>query len=325
MIYSNMKHEDKPPSNLVFKVTPYLERLASKSEAVKKEFYPSKEESKAADFSCEDPLLEESNVLVKGLVQKYPRRVLLELTLSCAAYCRFCTRRRKVDDVINGRLDTRDLDKAAEYIETHPEINEVIFSGGDPLMAPKMLDYGIRKLSRIKTLKIIRVHTRVPVANPKAVTADIFKAFGRIKKQAFYLSLHFEHPDEITAEVERLIIRFRKAGAVLLSQSVFLKGINDSVDVLEKLFNRLAELGVRPYYIYRCDPVVGAEHFMVEFEREVEIMTELRKLLSGIAYPTYVIDAPGGYGKVPVPLGFWKDGKGGFWDYRDNKIKIVGP
>ncbi len=269
--------------------------------------------------------MEEPNTIVKGLVQKYPKRVLLELTLSCAAYCRFCTRRRKVDDLVQGRLTREDVDEVTKYIKEHKDINEIIFSGGDPLMSPEMLEYGIEKLSGLENVKIIRVHTRVPVVDPGAIDERILDIFRKIKKQAFYLSLHFEHPDEITEEVEEVIGKFRKLGAILLSQSVFLRGVNDSVDVLEKLFNRLTELGVRPYYIYRCDPVKGAMHFMVPFKKEVEIMTKLRKVLSGIAYPTYVIDAPGGYGKVPVPLGFWQNGKGGFRDYRDGEIKIIGP
>ncbi len=267
MIYSIMKSEDEPPSSLVFKVTPYLERLAGKSAAVKKEFYPSPKENEADGCGCEDPLLEEPNTIVKGLVQKYPKRVLLELTLSCAAYCRFCTRRRKVDDLVQGRLTREDVDEVTKYIKEHKDINEIIFSGGDPLMSPEMLEYGIEKLSGLENVKIIRVHTRVPVVDPGAIDERILDIFRKIKKQAFYLSLHFEHPDEITEEVEEVIGKFRKLGAILLSQSVFLRGVNDSVDVLEKLFNRLTELGVRPYYIYRCDPVKGAMHFMVPFKK----------------------------------------------------------
>ncbi|MFA6250574.1 MAG: KamA family radical SAM protein [Candidatus Shapirobacteria bacterium] len=317
--------EDKPPSNLVFKINSYLEKLAGKSAAVRREFYPSDEENESLDFSCDDPLLEEENVLVEGLVQKYPRRVLLELTLACAAYCRFCTRRRKVNDIKNGKLSREQLDTVVEKIRQEKTINEVIFSGGDPLMAIDMLEYGLNKIIPIEQVKIIRVHTRVPVSNPKMVTTRLVKILSRIKKQAFYLSLHFEHPDEITSEVERAIRKLRQTEAILVSQSVFLAGVNDSTEILAKLFNRLAELGVRPYYIYRCDPVKGAEHFIVPFKKEIKIMTELRKVLSGIAYPMYVVDAPGGYGKVPVPLEFWNGEWKSFRDYRGGEIRIVGP
>ncbi|MFA4826805.1 MAG: KamA family radical SAM protein [Candidatus Shapirobacteria bacterium] len=319
------KKEEEPPSNLVFKINPYLRKLAGVSAAVKRQFFPSAEENEVCDFSSEDPLDEDKNILVKGLVQKYPRRVLLELTMSCAAYCRFCTRRRMVSDIKKGQLEKKDIENVVDYLKKHEDINEVIISGGDPLMAQDILVYALEKLSKLKQLTILRVHTRVPVSNPRLVGKKVLDAFARIKKQAFYLSIHCEHPDEITKEVTLAISKIRKTGAVLLSQTVFLKGVNDSVETLKNLFTRLVELGIRPYYIYRCDPVKGAEHFLVPFEREIQIMTDLKKEVSGLAYPMYVIDAPGGSGKVPVGLNFWKGEKRAFWDYEGKRIEVVGP
>jgi lysine 2,3-aminomutase len=319
------KKEAEPPSNLVFKINPYLRKLAEVSGAIKKQFFPSAEENNTCDFSSEDPLGEDKNILVKGLVQKYPRRVLLELTMSCAAYCRFCTRRRKVSDIKEGQLSKKDIENVVDYLKKHEDINEVVISGGDPLMAQDILVYALEKLGKLKQLTILRVHTRVPVSNPRLVGSKVLDAFTRIKKQVFYLSVHFDHPDEITKETISAIGKIRKTGAILLSQTVFLQGVNDSVETLRVLFTRLAELGIRPYYIYRCDPVKGAEHFLVPFEKEIQIMTDLKKEVSGIAYPMYVIDAPGGSGKVPVGLNFWKGERRFFWDYEGKKIEVVGP
>lgn len=321
-----MKKDSEPPSsNLMFKVSNYLGSLAKKSAAVRKQFYPSVEENVCSKDALVDPLLEESHVLVKGLVQKYPRRVLLELTLCCASYCRFCTRRRKVTDIKNGSLTFEDIDRIVDYLNTYKDINEVIISGGDPLTVPDLLIYTINKLKKMKQLTILRVHTRVPVSNPLLISKKIVKSFSTIKKQAFYVSIHFEHFDELTSKTINAIKKLRKTGAILLSQSVFLKGVNDSVEVLKKLFCGLVEIGVKPYYIYRCDPVVGAEHFIVPFEKEVKIMTKLRGEISGLAYPTYVVDTPNGSGKIPVPLDFWKFDKSGFKDFRSQSKVIYGP
>lgn len=320
-----MDDENKPPSKLEFKISPYLRRLAVGSGAVRKQFFPSDEEMQVSEGIGDDPLGEEKSILIKGLVQKYAGRVLVELTWSCAAYCRFCTRRRKVDDCGRDRLVQSDIDKIIEYLDSHQDINEVILSGGDPMYVPDLLIYTLNRLKKLKQIKIVRIHTRVPVSNPKLVNSRVLKALTGLSKKAFYLSVHFEHPDELTKETRRVIGKIKKTGAVLLSQSVFLKGVNDSVTVLKELFSGLIEIGIRPYYIFRCDPVAGAEHFIVPFEKEIEIMTRLRSELSGLACPTYVIDAPGGYGKIPVPLGYWGKVARRFKDYRGNDIEVVGP
>lgn len=308
---------------LLEKISGHIKQLSKNSPAIKKQFYPSEEENKSSSRAFIDPLLEDENKKVKGLVHKYPKRVLVELSLSCAAYCRFCTRRREVSDVKKGILTETDIENMAKYIKTVPEINEVILSGGDPLTAPKLLISALKKFSQMKQLKILRVHTRVPVCDPSLITPAILQAIKNAsKKKTLYLSIHFEHPDELTPKTITVIKKIRKTGAILLSQSVFLKGINDSYEILEKLFSSISELGIRPYYIYRCDLVKGSEHFIVPIEKEVEIMTKLRKNLSGIACPTYVVDTPNGSGKIPVPLGFWKSDYSQFNDFKNKKIEM---
>lgn len=337
--------EEKPPSisPLLFKVTPHIEKLAKKSEAVNKEFFPSPEEENISAAAFSDPLNEDRFIKTKGLVHKYPSRVLIELTLNCTAYCRFCTRRRKVSDIKKGALKTSDIIVMIEYLKAHPEVNEVVISGGDPLTALDLLKLFLVKIKKLPTVKIIRIHTRVPVSNPKLVTTPLLTIlksasarFARgsrcgyvegcrsaINTRPLYLSIHFEHPDELTPETIIAINKIRKTGAILLSQSVFLKGINDSYEVLYELFTRLTELGVRPYYLYRCDPVKGAEHFRVPIEKEIEIMTKLRANLSGIACPLYIFDAPEGSGKIPVPLNFWKFDRTELSDFDGKKIKVI--
>jgi len=184
------------------------------------------------------------------------------------------------------------------------------------------LNYAFKKFSQLSQIKILRLHTRIPVSNPRLLTKEVLDAFSKIKTKPLYVSIHFEHPDELTPKTIKAIKDLRKASAILISQSVFLKGINDSYEVLEKLFTKLTELGVRPYYMYHCDLVRGIEHFIVPIEKEIKIMTKLRKNLSGIAFPFHVIDTPNGAGKVPVPLDFWKFDPSGFTDFKNKKIKM---
>ena len=310
---------------LAVKISDHLKKLAKQSPAVKNQFYFSNLElhQKGAglkSFNCEDPLLEEKYEKTKGLIHKYRSRVLILLTLSCASYCRFCTRRRKVSEIKKGVITKADIQKMLAYLLKNPEINEVIFSGGDPLTVPKTLKYALKTFGRLAQIKIIRIGTRAPVSQPKLVTKDILAAIKKIK-QPVYVGIHFEHPDELTEETIETCHRLRKAGAILFGQSVFLKGVNDSYEILEKLFSRLIEIGVKPYYLYRCDPVQGINHFRVPFEKELAIATKLRKNLSGLAWPTYVIDTPDGNGKVPVPLNFWEFNKKYFKDFLGKKIK----
>ena len=305
---------------MLFKVSSHLEKLAKNSEAVRRQFYVSPQEEKDKENSL-DPLLEEEYTKTRGLVHKYENRVLILLTLNCAAYCRFCTRRRSVSEVIKGQIDNKDLDNMVLYIKKHPEIKEVIFSGGDPLTVPSLLKQALIKIATLPQIKIIRIGSRLPVSDPEKIDKTLLQILQLVKKQPLYLMLHFEHPDEITKETVKVVEKLRKLGILLFSQTVFLKGVNDSYDILYQLFSRLIEIGVKPYYLYRCDPVKGAEHFIVPFEKEVKIATRLRKNLSGLANPLYVIDTPNGTGKVPGQLHFWKNGNS-YTDFEDKEITI---
>jgi len=267
-----------------------------------------------------DPLTEEQFTKIKGLIYKYPKRVLIELNNICPIYCQFCTRKRKTFVEEKWQLNKKELGDILVFLEKNKEIKEVVISGGDPLMSPKELIFLLKKLEKMEKIKIIRIHTRMPITAPEKINNDIFDFLDNLKKNV-YLSVHCNLASELDINSIRVFRRFRKAGVILYSQSVFLKGINDSVEKLEKLFEKLLEFGVRPYYIYRCDPVVGLENFVVPFEKEKEIITELRKRISGLACPTYVIDAPMGCGKIPVSLNFWKDDKS-FFDFNNKLIEI---
>jgi len=316
----NLSEEDQPPSTLRALISPHLKRLIKSSPALFKEFVPSTKENQSEIQVFSDPLCEEKFIKTKGLVHKYPGRVLIEMTMQCSSYCRFCTRRRKVSDIEHGKLSGLDIANIIEYLQNHHDVTEVVISGGDPFTAPKQLVQFIKSIDRIQTIKIIRIHTRVPVSFPQSIPDYIYSALSKVRK-TLYLSIHFEHPDELTKPTLAAVKKLRKTGAILLSQSVFLKEVNDDYEILYELFTKLSQLGIRPYYIYRCDPVAGAAHFIVPFEKEIEIMTKLRKNLSGIAFPTYVIDTANGSGKIPVPLGFWEFEKN--WHLDFNKKKTI--
>lgn len=317
------QNDEDPYGSLTFHISPHLKKLAEHSRAVRKQFYPSDQENEVSDKSYLDPLLEDQFVKTKGLVHKYPNRVLITLTMTCAAYCRFCTRRRIVSEIEKGKISNQDVDNMVKYLESQPEISEVIFSGGDPFTVPITLIYAIQKIGKLKQIKVIRIHTRVPVSHPTLIGEKLLTCLKKIK-QPLYISVHFEHPDEITPPTIKVIEKLRKCGAAMLSQSVFLKGVNDDFETLKALFSRLPEIGVKPYYIFRCDPTQGVEHFIVPIEKEVQIMTRLKKELSGLACPTYVIDTPNGSGKIPVPLDFWQFDHHHFSDYLDEKHQVNG-
>lgn len=255
---------------------------------------------------AEDPLNEEKFNKVKGLVYKYPKRVLMELNNICPIYCQFCTRKRKTFEKVKWQLSNKEIKNILDFLKSNQEIREIIVSGGDPLMSPAVLIYLLKKVEKLKNIKIIRIHTRMPVSSPKKINQDIFDFLSGFSK-VVYLSIHCNLVEEITDETVKILNKFRKAGVILYSQSVLLNGINDSVEKLEKLFEKLLELGVRPYCIYRCDLVIGLEKFVVPFKKEKKIMIELRKRISGIASPIYVIDGPI---------------KRKFIDFEDNPIEI---
>lgn len=289
---------------MIRKVSPYLDTLLEKSDALCRQFVPI---GSVEQLGCEsrDPLEEERFEAVPGLLHKYPNRILCVLTTECAAYCQFCTRQRivGVEDVLEA--DRAMVDAWVGYVRARPEITEAILSGGDPFVAgDEVFEYALRSLTDLPQVTVLRIGTRAVVSDPDRVGGRKLEAI-RAVEQPVYVGINFEHPDEITPEAVAAVTRLRKAGAILYSQTVFLREVNDDYETLRALFSRLVEIGVRPYYIYRCDPVPGSGRFRVDFRREREIMTRLRGNLSGLACPTYVIDTPHGSGKIPVPLDFW--------------------
>lgn len=289
------------------KYTPYLENQFGNRNIT--EQYKILPQDIFHQFAQLDPLAEDSHEPVKGLIHKYSNRALIKVSYRCAAHCRFCTRIRQIGTNEGDLNSATDIPDIIKYIKEHSEINDVILSGGDPFYTPKQTLELLEALSQISSVKIIRIGTRLPVHNPASFQSPlILQVIEKIKKiteiKPCYILIHFEHPDELTQETIAVIKQLKKTGVSLLSQSVFLKGINNNYETLKKLFENLYWNGVTPYYIYRCDYVKGLEHFVCDINDEIEIMTELRKNLSGIAYPTYIVDVEG-KGKIPVPLGFW--------------------
>ena len=302
--------------------SPHTQRLADVSDAVTRQFVGCDLEHGEVLGEL-DPLLEVENEPVRGLVHKYPNRVLCLLTAECASYCRFCTRQRMVSDIERGRITNADIDRWRDYLVSRPGVSEVIISGGDPLVAPvELLAYALRTLCALPTINVVRIGTRVVVSEPSLLTDDKLDLI-RETRQPVYMGINFEHPDELTAPTLEAVAKLRKTGAILYSQTVFLKDVNDDYDTLFSLFTGLVEVGVRPYYIYRCDPVAGVDRFRVDFKKERDIMTKLRKNLSGLACPTYVIDTPFGSGKVPVPLGFWDADLERYSDFQGEQHEVI--
>lgn len=245
-----------------------------------------------------DPLHEDADAPVPGMTHRYPDRVLLLLTDQCAMYCRHCTRRRKAGEH-DAPMPRDNVEKAIQYIQKNKEIRDVILSGGDPLtLSDARLDEILNRLSKIKHIDIVRIGTRIPVVLPQRITAGLINV---LKKYKFlWLNTHFNHPQELTNEACSALAQLAEAGIVLGNQSVLLKGVNDHVDVMKQLVHTLVKNRVRPYYIYQCDLSEGIAHFRTPIAKGIEIMESLRGHTSGLCIPTYVVDAPGGGGKIPV-------------------------
>jgi len=307
-------------------ITPHLRELIERgSIAIRKQFKIPREKITRKPFPNLDPLSESEYSPLKGLVHKFKNRVLIKITLRCAAHCQICTRRREIGSPL-GDLTSEEIAACAQYIKDHPEIEEVIISGGDPFYVPKDTLEFLNLIDGINTIKVIRIGTRFPIHSPRSFeTKLVGELLGKIKKMAkdrpFFILIHCNHPDELTKPVFNAIDMLKETGSTLLSQSIFLRGINDSVDVLQELFTTLYHHNVQPYYMYRCDYVHGLEQFVCPLRAERKMMTELRKRLSGIAYPNYVIDVVG-RGKIPVPLEFWKSSIRACTDFDGKIIKI---
>lgn len=245
----------------------------------------------------EDPLGEDSMSPVPNITHRYPDRVLFLTTSQCGMYCRFCTRKRKVGN--SSKISMRGLEAAFKYIEEHTEIRDVILSGGDPLMlTDAMLEKILQRLRQIPHVEIIRLGTRMPVVLPHRITPKLVRMLK--KYHPIYVNTHFNHPWEITPESKRACELLADAGIPIGNQTVLMKGVNDDPEVIKELFRKLLLIRVRPYYLYQADLTKGANHFRTPVKVGLEIMDKLRGHTSGLAVPYYVIDAPGGGGKIPL-------------------------
>ena len=259
---------------------------------------PQAHEFETAPEEMLDPCGEDGSSAVKGLVHRYPDRVLFLVNEMCAMYCRYCTRSRMVGDG-NHTLNLSTYEPALNYIREHKEIRDVLISGGDPLtLADRTLEFLISSLKAIPHVEFVRIGTRIPVTMPQRVTPELLAIFK--KYSPIWMSVHFNHPTEVTPRVKHACNMIADAGIPMGSQTVLLRGVNDNPAVMKKLFHELLKIRVRPYYIYQCDPIVGSKHFRTTVETGINIIQNLRGHTTGYAVPTYVIDGPGGGGKIPV-------------------------
>ena len=276
-----------------------------------RQYLPSPEELDVAPFEQDDPTGDHTHAPVRGIVHRYPDRALLLPTQICAVYCRFCFRRERVGPEA-GALSEAELGRALDYIKAHPEIWEVILSGGDPLvLSRRRLSQIVAELDRIPHVAVIRIHSRVPVAAPEMVDDGVIAALQETGKPVFIV-VHCNHAAEITPRAAAALRRLRAAGVMLLSQSVLLRGVNDSETALEALFRGLLAAGVKPYYLHQLDAAPGTARFHVPLERGRALVKALRGKLSGLAQPVFVLDVPGGSGKVPVGPNYIRGVDGGF-------------
>lgn len=282
-------------------ITPYFISLLDPSDPedpIRKQIIPRSEEMQAFTSMMEDSLAEDRHSPVPGLVHRYPDRVLMLVTTQCASYCRYCTRSRIVGDP-GQTFSRQEFEMQLEYLRRTPQVRDVLLSGGDPLvLAPKILEEILSRLREIPHIEIIRIGTRVPVFMPMRITQELCDMLG--KYHPLWLNIHVNHPSEISAELEAATDRMSRAGIQLGNQSVLLAGINDCVHIQRDLVQKLVRIRVRPYYLYQCDLVEGAGHFRTPVGKGVEIMEGLRGHTSGYAIPQFVVDAPGGGGKIPV-------------------------
>lgn len=282
-------------------ITPYYLTLIDPDNPncpIRKQAIPFGSELIKGENDLYDPLAEDHDSPVPGLTHRYPDRVLFLITDMCSMYCRHCTRRRFAGQK-DAELKIEQIDQAIDYIRNHEEVNDVLLSGGDALLtSDSRIEYILSKLREIDHVQVIRFGTRTPVVMPQRITehlVDILKKYHPI-----WVNTHYNHPDEITPESQKAIAMLVDAGIPVGNQSVLLRGVNDCVHVMRRLVKMLIAIRVRPYYIYQCDLSVGIEHFRTSVSKGIEIIEGLRGHVSGIAVPTFVVDAPGGGGKIPV-------------------------
>jgi lysine 2,3-aminomutase len=284
-------------------ITPYYASLLDRSDAshpLRRTMVMATQEFERTPEESIDPLSEDSDSPVPGLVHRYPDRVLFLVTGTCPVYCRYCTRSRMVGSQDGDyEFSTGQWERAIDYIARTPVIRDVLLSGGDPLvLSDDRLEWLLSRLRRIKHVEFLRIGSKVPVVLPQRVTPALTRMLKRY--HPLWMSLHFIHPDELTTEVEQACARLANAGIPLGSQTPLLAGINDSVDVCRRLFHGLLRFRVKPYYLYQADLVVGTSHFRTAVSKGFEIIEALRGHTTGYAVPTFAIDVPGGGGKIAI-------------------------
>lgn len=289
---------------------------ADLADPIATQFVPTAAELTQAPEERADPIGDERWSPVPGIVHRYPDRVLLKPTLLCPVYCRFCFRREVVGKK-GAVLDQASMALAFDYIHQRPQIWEVIVTGGDPfLLTPRRIADIVRILDQIPHLGVLRFHTRVPVVDPRRVNGALVEALAAEK--AIYVVIHANHPRELTAQVQAAVLKLSRAGIPLLSQTVLLRGVNDDAAVLEALFRRLVAMRVKPYYLHQADLARGTAHFRTGIASGQRLVRSLRGRVSGLCQPTYVLDIPGGYGKVPIgPCAARRMGSSGDWIIED--------
>lgn len=288
-------------------VTPEMAQLIDRANAndpIAKQFLPDARELQQLPQEHADPLGEERLSPVPGVVHRYRDRALLKLTHVCPVYCRFCFRREAVGPGGPQALAGKALEAALGYIAGEPQIWEVILTGGDPFMlSPRRIAEVTRRLGAVAHVKVLRWHTRVPVVDPERVTDDLVAAL-RSTAKTVYVALHANHPRELTEAARAACARLIDAGIPMLSQSVLLKGVNDDAETLAALMRAFVEARVKPYYLHHLDAAPGTGHFRITIAEGQRLMRDLRGRLSGLAQPAYVLDIPGGHGKVPIGPGY---------------------
>ncbi len=297
-------------------LTPALARLIERddpNDPIARQFVPDGRELRRDPAEIDDPIGDDARSPVEGLVHRYPDRVLIKLVSVCAVYCRFCFRRERVGPG-SGTLSAEAFAAALDYVRQRPAVWEAILTGGDPLtLSPRRIAEATGAIAAIDHVKILRWHTRLPVAAPERVTPAMARALSAHDK-TIVVAVHANHPRELTAEARAACRRLADRGILLVSQTVLLKGVNDDVEVLDQLMRALVEARIKPYYLHHGDLAPGTAHWRTSIARGQELMRALRGRLSGVAMPSYVLDIPGGHGKIPIgPQSIRPDGSGGYW------------
>lgn len=306
------KSLEKIAENFSIAITPDMYHsmdLSNSDDPIMRQFVPSEKELHTTAAELNDPIGDESFTTVKGIIHRYPDRCLFKPVNVCPVYCRFCFRREKVGPG-NEALSSAELNNAYEYIRAHPSIWEVVLTGGDPLiLKPKALSAILKNLDDIETVGVVRIHTRVPVVDPERINSDMLAALS-LKNKPTYIALHANHSNEFTQSARDAIATLVNAGIPMLSQSVLLRGVNDNIETLSELMRTFIKNRVKPYYLHHGDMAKGTSHFRTSIAHGQNLMQKLRGYYSGICQPLYVIEIPGGYGKVPIQHNYIRNEKG---------------